>query len=363
MNSVSLLPYCPLPLNTGAKSVFMKHLDMLRKQGACTIISAREKPVGCGWRPQLEEQLEHAGYALRFRPNNRSVKQWAGLAYAVFFKALRLERAFGHSNPYHRPAFPPDWWYSCTEPADIAEIHYSYWSHLPCACPKVVVVHDLFSEIMWEGNTRETKDLRSADLVVTVSSDDRGRLRARGLKNVLWSPPCVTEQHFADSTQVGIIGSDNRFNVEGLKWLAKSNLIQKHLPLHLYGSISRYSELSDCYRPHGRYDQVTQPYEQCGIIIIPTALGTGTQIKVIEALAAGRAIVARKGAMRGLPPEDGAWWEVENAEEMMENVELLVKDSTKRKEMMDASRVYYRSFLERNKVLNSLICAYKEIAF
>ena len=150
-------------------------------RGECTIISALDKPVGAGWSSRYEQQLKQTGFNLFFRPQSKkTLKHWYGIAYAAFFKSLRQEQAFGHSNPYHRSAFPADWWFAHTESADIAEIHYSYWSHLPCACPKVVVVHDLWSNIMWEGAKRETLELQSADLVVTVSITDRDILVDRG---------------------------------------------------------------------------------------------------------------------------------------------------------------------------------------
>ena len=100
------------------------------------------------------------------------------------------------------------------------------------------------------------------------------------------------------------------------------------------------------------------PYEQCGIIIIPTGLGSGLQIKAIEALASGRAIVARKGAMRGLPDTEKGWIEVDTPEEMVEEVERLVKDSAKRKKLMGVSRAYYQKHLESDKILNNLRSAY-----
>lgn len=184
MKSVCLLPYCPLPTNSGARAVFRKHMDFLRSQGECTIVSAKNLPVGGGWLPQYEKDCRDSDFRLIFRDPRRTVSQWFGIAYAAFFKILRMERAFGHSNPYHRYAFPADWWYSCTKSADIAEIHYSYWARLPSACPKVVVVHDLWLDIMWEGGKREISELQSADLVVTVSATDRDKLIKNGLKNV-----------------------------------------------------------------------------------------------------------------------------------------------------------------------------------
>ncbi len=363
MRSLSLLPYCPLPVNTGARVVLMKHLNMLRELGKCSILSARNKPVGSGWLSQYEQKLQKDGFDLVFRPESKlTIRQWYGLAYAIFFKIVRQEKAFGHSNPYHRTAFPENWLFEQTESADLAEIHYSYWSYLPCACPKIVVVHDLWSNIMWEGSRTEALELASADLVVTVSSNDCDTLLSRGIKKVVWSPPCVSEGHYCDSNQVGIVGSDNRFNSEGLSWLSSGkNMKSLGFKIRLYGSVSHLLYMSDVFVPLGRYEKSSQPYEQCGIILIPTGLGTGLQIKAIEALASGRAIIARKGAMRGFPDVEKGWVEVDTPEEMMAWSEALIKDNVRRRKIMELSRAYYQTYLESNRILGELKEAYRRV--
>jgi glycosyltransferase involved in cell wall biosynthesis len=337
---------------------------MLREMGGCVVLSAHKKPVGSGWSSQNIKRLQEDGLDLVFRPDSGlTIRQWYGLAYASFFKIIRQERAFGHSNPYHRTAFPEKWWFEQTESADLAEIHYSYWSHLPCACPKIVVVHDLWSNIMWEGSRRETLDLKTADLVVTVSNDDRNTLHKRGIERVIWSPPCVKGALYDDSQRVGIVGSDNRFNKEGISWLANARqLDHAGFKIMLYGPVSKFSSLSAAFTPFGSYKDSSWPYEQCGVIIIPTGLGTGLQIKAIEALAAGRAIVARKGAMRGFPESEKGWIEVETPEEMIEQVKELVNDSAKRRKQMRLSRDYYQTYLESNKVFEELKSAYLDVA-
>lgn len=360
MKSITLIPYCPLPVTSGAKSVFMKHINFLVKHGDCRVLSAKNRPVGYGWSEKLENELLEKGAVCSFRSHILpTVPQLYGIAYALLFKSIKREKAFGHSNPYHRYSFPQDWIFEESKKADICEIHYSYWARLKCQCPKVVILHDLWSNIMWEGSGRETVELSEADLVVTVSNDDRNTLHDRGLKNVIWSPPCVNEVFYDDSSQVGIIGSDNSFNREGLFWLASQKQLEfLAFKIMLYGSVSKFASLSLTFVPNGQYDDSFMPYKQCGIIIIPTALGSGLQIKAIEALAAGRAIVARKGAMRGFPVSELGWIEVESPEEMIDQVKQLVNDSKKRRNLMGLARAYYQSYLESKKVLDKLETAY-----
>ena len=97
-------------------------------------------------------------------------------------------------------------------------------------------------------------------------------------------------------------------------------------------------------------------------MLLPTASGTGVQIKVVEALAAGRAIVARKGAMRGLPPGKGAWLEVSSPEAMWAQAARLSHDVQLRRQQAAKARAYYQQHLNADKLLTELRQAYAGLA-
>lgn len=363
MKSVVLSPYCPLPTDTGAKAEIWKHLDLLRSLGDCTIASASTRPVGMGWTTASRQQLEGQGFAVCLREEQhpaRNWQQWAGLAYGAVCKGLRLERAFGHANPYHRHAFPADFLLECSQGADLVVINYSYWAHLPTACPKVVILHDLLSGIMQGWSRSETEELRQADLVVVISKDEELELRQRGLSNVLWSPPLVQPSDFPLTAQVGLTGSANRFNQEGIAWLAQA-IKPAYLPLHVYGALSQFAPWPEANKV-AHYADNQQPYQECGVMLLPTASGTGVQIKVVEALAAGRAIVTRKGAMRGLPPGKGAWLEVSSPEAMWAQAARLSHDVQLRRQQAAKARAYYQQHLNADKLLTELRQGYAALA-
>jgi hypothetical protein len=362
MNSVVLSPYCPLPADHGGKVEMWKHLNLLRTMGGCTIASAATRPVGMGWTDEARQQVEERGFAVRLREEMHPVRNWrqlTGLAYGAACKGLRLERAFGHANPYHRHAFPPDFLLECSRNADVAVINYSYWAWLPTCCPKAVVLHDLLSQTAWGGSSRETEELAAADLVVVISKDEEAELRRRGLRNILWSPPLTWPSDFPLTEQVGLIGSANRFNQEGLRWLSQAT--PPALPVSIYGGLAEFANWPEL-RKVTRYADSNQPYQECGIILLPTASGTGVQIKVVEALAAGRAIVARKGAMRGLPPGDEAWIEVESPQAMWTQAERLSRDTALREEQASKARAYYQQHLDAENILAKLREAYAALA-
>jgi len=362
MRSVVLVPFCPLPADTGGKVEMLKQLDVLRALGPCTVVSAATKPVGTGWTAETRRALAERGFriVLREEHQGRSPRMWAGIAYAALGKGLRLERAFGHSNPYHRYAFPAAWWQALTREADLAVIHYSYWAHLPCACAKVVVLMDLWSDFMWEGPRREVADLQDAGRVIVISKDEEMKLNGWGITRTLWSPPAVAPLAAPDSAQVGLVGSGSRVNREGLNWLAAAAPAAGPA-VRVYGGLAAYAAGAG-FVPVGRYEQDEQPYRECGIILMTTAQGMGVQIKAIEALAAGRAIVARGGAMRGLPPGAGAWIEVDSAAAMRAAARRLAADPAARQEQGRRARAYYDRHLQADTVRASLRREYEALA-
>jgi len=363
MKSVLLAPYCPLPADHGGKVEMWKNLEVLRSLGECTVLSAATRPVGEGWTPSIRDEIEKLGYRVELREeeiHSQNWRQWMGIVYASFFKCLRLERAFGHSNPYHRYAFPVSWWQSRTQEADVAVVNYSYWSWLPTSCPKVVVLLDLWSDFMWEGPRREIEDLKTADLVIVISKSEEEKLNSWGITHTLWSPPAIPSSEFPDSTQIGLIGSKNQFNREGLEWL-KGGFSSSKGNIYVYGLLSEYAN-HPFFVPCGRYEKRTTPYEKCGIILMATAQGMGVQIKTIEALASGRAIVARKGAIRGLPQSHTAWIEVQSSDEMIDKACELQNNADMRHRQYQESRDYYRRFLNSDMILEELRKAYLNVA-
>lgn len=365
MKSVALVPYCPWPADTGGKVEMLKHLDVLRSLGDCVVVSAATKPVGAYWTPESRREMERRGFQVRLREEclrRRNPAQMVGIVYASLCKAFRLEKAFGHANPYHRYAFPRQWWYESTCGANLAVVFYSFWVRLPTACPKVAVLLDLWSDYTWEHHSLlETRELGTADLTVVISQGEIERLRARGLRRLLWSPPCVVAQPTPDSAEIGLVGSNSPLNREGIEWLAGGLGAATGLRVRVYGTLAQSANGHPGLVPYGRYEDTMQPFRDCGIILMPTAQGMGVQVKTIEALAAGRAIVARRGAIRGIPLESGAWIEVETPEEML-RVALELQQSPARCAALSAgARAYYGRHLEAGRIRDELAGVYKAL--
>ena len=89
-------------------------------------------------------------------------------------------------------------------------------------------------------------------------------------------------------------------------------------------------------------------------MLMTTTLGMGVQVKTIEALAAGRAIIARRGAMRGIPDGEGAWIEVDTPEAMLAEAARLLKDTEARETQGQRAHAYYRQHLDSIRLRSSL---------
>lgn len=362
MRLLNLIPYCPFPTTHGGKVEMLKHLEILNSLGECTIASAATRPVGMGWTQTIRNEIENRGYRVQLREDycpSRTWRQWFGIVYALVCKGLRLEKTFGHSNPYHRYAFNADWWMALSRQADLAVINYSYWAWLPTVCPKAIVLHDLLSNCMWENAGRETEELRKADLVVVISKNEEEQLRRHGVSKILWSPPLVKPAFFPLTNRVGIVGSANPHNREGLHWLSTVTPPDS-IDVIVYGALSQFSDWLIAGRVNSYVDPY-QPYQDCGIVLLPTATGTGVQIKAVEALACGRAIIARRGAMRGIPEGQGAWIEVDSPGEMWLQAERLHRDERCRNDQGEKARLYYQRYLDHEKILAELREAYSSL--
>lgn len=358
MKSIVLVPYCPLPANTGTKVEMMKHLNVLKGLGECTIASARRKPVGFGWTTETEAALRDQGFKLVFREESERFRSvWPiGFVYAAVCNGLKLSRFFGHSNPYHRHAFSQHWWRQISSDADLAVMQYGFWGRLRSDCPQAIVLHELLSSYHWEGPDREIRDWKDAKLICVVGHDEQETLRARGLDHVLWSPPAIEAEELLLTNDVGLVGTKAPQNLEGLRWLEQARDIDG-VRIKVFGNLA--SEVRAAFlEPVGRYSSNTEPYKQCGIHLMTRPDRPGLQIKVVEALAYGRVIVARRGSMRGLPPGEGAWIDVETPGEMFAAVLRLKKDSSLRECLAGQAKAYYQQHLSSGRIISDLRHAY-----
>jgi glycosyltransferase involved in cell wall biosynthesis len=155
--------------------------------------------------------------------------------------------------------------------------------------------------------------LRSADLVVAISSPDATELRALAPHaQIVLSPKAAaaapaSPASDSDPHRLLFVGSDNAFNAEGLAWFLSSvwPTVLQTLPsasLHVCGSIDRLvTNRPDSVAFHGLVPSLDSHYAAAALVIVPLLRASGLNIKLIDAASAGRAVVTTSPTLVAAP--------------------------------------------------------------
>jgi glycosyltransferase involved in cell wall biosynthesis len=157
----------------------------------------------------------------------------------------------------------------------------------------------------------EARWLQPASVIIAISAADAAELRPLAPDAAVLVAPKALEVRAAlpeaDSPRVIFVGSDNAFNVEGLEWFLTAvwPRVRQEVPgatLDVCGSISRAVSLRlEGVTFHGVVPHLDFYYRQAAVAIVPLLRATGLNIKLVEAAAFGRAIVATPATLVGAP--------------------------------------------------------------
>jgi sugar transferase (PEP-CTERM/EpsH1 system associated) len=182
-----------------------------------------------------------------------------------------------------------------------------------------------YSFVQWQRLRRyEAEICRSADRVLAVSGADASALTKlapdisvtvipNGVDTRAYRPSTV-EADVADNTLVFTGTMDFRPNVDAVLWFAR-----EVLPL-VQAQVSDVHFVVVGQRPHrrlrplrrnpaitqtGRNEDVRPYFADATVYVAPLRMGGGTRLKLLEAMAMGRPIVATPLAAEGYPVQDG----------------------------------------------------------
>ena len=246
-----------------------------------------------------------------------------------------------------------------------------------CAGARTILVEhditlDLYGQLLNYGHDWETEReyqkwqtferaaWRNVDCVITMSEKDR--LMVEGAKHVEPLINGVDLQRFQPSTgepepaRLLFIGSFAHLpNVLALDWFLKkvwSRLATLHPTLHIIAGrrpeyyLERYTDKArpDLKQPGIELEafvpDVRPAYQRAAIVIAPLLASAGTNIKIMEAMAMGKAIVSTSGGINGLALEDGNEVIVsKDPDAMAEAIISLVQDPEKRRGFEKRARV------------------------
>ena len=212
--------------------------------------------------------------------------------------------------------------------------------------PVVVTVHDVYSErynelLRYNGTPRllasilemkireiEIEYLNMADSVICLSEYDKGKYIKMGVNcsKIVVIPNGVdinklkpTEPNKSLKSRLGIGEDDlvlffagstmyqNKQAVDDLANIILPKVLErrKKVKLLITGGISSYVREKGYDSglpiiPLGYVKDINQHYALADIVVIPTVLGTGSKLKTLEAMAAGKVIVCNSKAVRGI---------------------------------------------------------------
>jgi succinoglycan biosynthesis protein ExoO len=193
----------------------------------------------------------------------------------------------------------------------------------PPSVRRVVLTHDVWHRHLWgsAGNpwlakldaAAESAWLNLADLVVAITAEDAAEFAGIGVtQQIRVAPMSSSAEPMASDPQPGrllFVGSGYEPNVRGVDWFLDEvapRLERMHpgrFSLDLVGTVGaevRTNDRAIPVRAHGLVDSLAPHYARASVVIAPIFDGTGLNVKVVEALAHGKAVVATPEALRGV---------------------------------------------------------------
>ncbi|WP_174300195.1 glycosyltransferase [Caulobacter sp. S45] len=189
-----------------------------------------------------------------------------------------------------------------------------------------VVMHDLFSARQQQFADRAAADatttleraeeialLRMADFVLAIQKDEANAVAEDVRPSVTLVIPMGVKVRDrpqpGTGRQVLFVGSNAAPNVIGLTWFLAEvmPLVRRAMPeaeLVVAGSVARaFDSAPPSVRFLGVVDSLEPIYASAAVVISPLTVGSGLKIKLVEAMAQGKAIVATSVTLQGFDPE------------------------------------------------------------
>lgn len=210
----------------------------------------------------------------------------------------------------------------------------------------------------WLTRRYERKILQDIGNCVVVSESDRAelaRLVPTGRFFVVrnGTDTSIPALPAADPLALGALwvgGMDDPFNREGVLYFASRVLprIRTQIPGFRWYVVGRdppeplrllANDPTSGVDLAGFLPDLRQAYEQSAIVVVPLISGGGTKLKVLEAMAMGRAVVTTPVGAEGIEAAPGVEMEIaENDDEFAHKVCALLRDPQRRDRMAAAAR-------------------------
>ncbi len=313
----------------------------------------------------------------------RDPRVWFSSALAVLDRALNLGLSQPAEYAQGAPATRDDVLFVARNAArDAHAVLCDYVFLTPLApyalndrAPSLAIMHDLMSARVAdaaEKNTvtlqadREYRLLALADAVVAIQQEEAAQVRSRlPTSTVITAPHSVTKvsepQVGADDTLL-FVGSNTAPNIVGLErfFTASWPIIRSENPnarLKVVGSVSR--SLGDApagVTYLGVVSDLAPLYAEAGVVISPLYTGSGLKVKLVEALAAGKAVVGTTITTQGVEVEvRGAIVVADDPRQFGVEVVALLADRSRRAALAAAASACAREHFSASAAFRDLV--------
>jgi glycosyltransferase involved in cell wall biosynthesis len=222
----------------------------------------------------------------------------------------------------------------------------------------------------------EVRQLNVPDAIVAISNDDAADFRRLGGTRPIHVVPCgvtvaETKSDAPIANNVGFIGSlDFRPNQEAVEWIVEElwPLVIERVPqarLSIAGSgvpywLRRRMTGADF---RGSVEDATAFMNSMSVMIAPLFAGGGMRIKVLEAMALAKPVVATKLGAGGLVVEHGRDILIaDDAASFADAVALLLRDPQTAARIGDAARATVRSRYDNDVLARRLLTFYESLS-
>lgn len=323
-----LTPYFPFPLSHGGAVRMFNLLRETAREFDVILYAFTESPV-----TELEPVLEFCSRVYLVEKPRYREPRWSTIAPPEV-------------GEYESPAMLRLW---RAREADVAQVEYTY---LASYGGDILVEHDvtfdLYAQIRarrktfsawwdwWRWRRFEMRAVKGFRRVVVMSEKDRALLGAgtvieNGVDLARFAPLPETA-----GRKVLFIGSFRHFpNIVAFRYLT-----EEILPLAAAVELTvvagpdawlHWTHYTGRLRPSGNILEfvadVRPLYHEANVVVVPTLESAGTNVKVLEAMAMGRAVISTSSGCAGLGAEHGVnIWIADTAAEFAAGIEKLLDD-------------------------------------
>lgn len=163
----------------------------------------------------------------------------------------------------------------------------------------------------------------------------------------------ATKPYIADSKTILFVGSHYVVNQEGVKHFIANilPLVKEKVPdckFKLVGAICKCIPDSDEYEKLGYVDDVDAAYKDARLVVNPVHVGTGLNIKTIEAVSKAKPLVSHMVGVRGLNPEKDFAIATDDDRDYADAIVKILTDDEKAMELSQNAYDFMNNYMAKN---------------